>query len=164
MFFKAFPPKILLMVKPAARKGRELVSLVPERGGFKVVVRRVEKPFSHSLEKELDWICSSLGFYEPIDRGKTASIVFKEIVSSAEKGRPPTSSALAQNIGMSRGSVINHLNNLMRSGLIMRQGRMYVPRSRSMFRTIEEIEEDIDRIFEKMKKTAREIDKELGME
>ena len=32
-----------------------------------------------------------------------------------------------------------------------------------MVRTIEEIEEDIDRIFAKMKKTAREIDEEFGL-
>ena len=65
---------------------------------------------------------------------------------------------------MSRGSVINHLNNLMRAGLITRHGRYYESRSKSIYRTIAEIEEDIDRIFEKMKKTAREIDEEMGIE
>jgi hypothetical protein len=32
-----------------------------------------------------------------------------------------------------------------------------------MFRTIEEIEEDIERIFQRMKKTAKEIDEEFGI-
>ena len=63
---------------------------------------------------------------------------------------------------MSRGSIINHLNNLQRSGLVVRQGRFYLPRSSSMLGTIEEIEEDIERIFAKMKKTAQELDRELG--
>jgi len=133
------------------------------RASFKIVIRRVERPFSGSLDKELEWICSSLGFLEPIDRDKVAASVFKEIVQATEKGKPLTSTALAERVDMSRGSVVNHLNNLQRSGLIVRNGRHYFARSRSMFRTIEEIEEDIERIFARMKKTAREIDEEFGI-
>lgn len=130
---------------------------------FKIVIKRIERPFSGSLDKEMEWICGTLGFLEPIDRGKTAATLFKEIVRATEQGRPLTSTELADRVEMSRGSVVNHLNNLQRSGLVVRQGRNYLARSRSMFRTIEEIEEDIDRIFEKMKKTAREIDEEFGL-
>ncbi len=135
----------------------------PQRQGFKIVIRKVERPFAKQQIDELDWICQSLGFFEPIDREKTASSVFKEIVKATEKGEALTSTAIAERVGMSRGSIINHLNNLMRSGLIVRQGRFYISRSKSMFRTIEEIEEDIERIFAKMKKTAIEIDEELGI-
>ncbi len=134
-----------------------------QRASFKIVIRRIERPFSGSLEDEFEWICSSLGFFEDIDREKTASGVFKAVVEATEKGKPLTSTELAKRVEMSRGSVVNHLNNLQRSGLIVRQGRHYLARSRSMFRTIEEIEEDIDRIFQKMKRTAREIDEELGL-
>lgn len=133
------------------------------RASFKIVVRRVERPFSGSLEKEFEWLCQSLGFFEPIDRDKTASSLFRVVVAGTEKNKPLTSSQLAKRIGMSRGATVNHLNNLQRSGLVVRQGRVYAARSRSMFRTIEEIEEDIERVFEKMKKAAREIDEEFGI-
>ena len=134
------------------------------RASFKIVIRKVEQPFSGKSVDELDWICQTLGFFEPIDREKIASQIFKEIVSATDRGEALTSTAIAERVNMSRGSVINHLNNLMRSGLIVRSGRYYSARSRSMYRTIEEIEEDIERIFSKMKKTAMEIDRELGIE
>ncbi|MCK4883937.1 MAG: helix-turn-helix transcriptional regulator [Candidatus Diapherotrites archaeon] len=130
---------------------------------FKIVIRRIEKPFKHSPENEFEWICRSLGFFEEIDRDKVAAHIFKQVVAATEKGRPLTSTELAEKVGMSRGSVVNHLNNLQRSGLVVRSGRQYLSRSRSMVRTIEEIEEDIDRIFAKMKKTAKEIDEEFGL-
>jgi len=133
------------------------------RASFKIVIRRIERPFSGSVEDEFEWICRTLGFFEAIDREKTASNLFKEVVAATEMKKPLTSSELAEKVGMSRGSVVNHLNNLQRSGLVVRQGRNYLARSRSMLRTIEEIEEDIDRIFSKMKKTAREIDEEFGL-
>ena len=133
------------------------------KASFKIVVRRVERPFSNDPSVELEWICQSLGFFEPIDKDKTASSIFREIVSATEKGAALTSTAISEKVSMSRGAVINHLNNLLRAGLIIRSGRFYSSRSKSVFRTIEEIEEDIERIFAKMKKTAIEIDREMGV-
>ncbi|MEK6958664.1 MAG: winged helix-turn-helix transcriptional regulator [archaeon] len=136
----------------------------PKRGYFKVVIRKVERPFKDDFENQLAWICSSLGFFEPIDKDKNAAAVFKEIVLSTEKGEALTSIAIAERIGMSRGSVINHLNNLLRSGLIEKNGRFYCARSKSMQRTIEDIEEDVNRIFSQLKKSAEDIDKQFGIE
>jgi len=135
----------------------------PAKATFKIVVKKVEKPFSDDPLDELEWICQSLGFFEPIDRDKTAAAVLKELIKSSEAASPLTSSQIAIHVKMSRGAVINHLNNLSRAGLIVRSGRHYSIRSRSIFRTIEEIEEDIDRIFAKMKKAALEIDEEMGV-
>jgi len=137
--------------------------MVPERSTFKIVIKKVERPYSPDIEDSLEWLCSSLGFFEPIDREKTAASILKEILKASEEGTALTSTAIAQRVGMSRGSVINHLNNLMRAGLVTRHGRYYATRSKSVFRTVEEIEEDIDRIFSRMKKTAREIDHEIGI-
>ena len=109
-------------------------------------------------------ICSSLGFFEPIDKDKNAAAVFKELVLATEKGSALSSTALAERVGMSRGAVINHLNNLLRSGLVEKNGKFYSARSRSMKRTIEEIEEDVDRIFFQLKKAAEEIDRQVGFE
>lgn len=135
------------------------------RTSFKIVLRRVEKPFSDNLEDELNWICQSFGFFGPVETNeKTAASVFKEIVNASEKGKPHTSTSLATTLKISRGSAINHINNLLRAGLISKEGRYYLPRSRSMFRTIKEVEEDMLRIFREMEKTAREIDKAFGIE
>jgi predicted transcriptional regulator len=134
-----------------------------KRFRFKVVVRKVERPYKDDFEHQLAWICSSLGFFEPIDKDKNAAAVFKEIVLATENGTALTSTAIAERIGMSRGAVINHLNNLSRSGLLEKNGKYYSARSRSMKRTIEEIEEDVERVFSQLKKTAEELDKQIGL-
>ena len=133
------------------------------RASFKIVIRKVEQPFSNRPMDELEWICQSLGFFEPIDRDKTAMQVFRELIKATEAGEALASGAISERVGMSRGAVANHLNNLLRSGLIVRDGRYYSARSRSIYRTIEEIEEDIGRIFAKMKKAAMGLDEELGI-
>lgn len=134
-----------------------------EKPQFEVVVKKIEPPFSKNPKDELDWICESLGFMQPIDKDKTAAAIFRELLRATEEGRPLSSSQLVLLVKMSRGSVVNHLNNLQRSGLIIRKGRYYVARSRSMQRIIEYLQEDVNGVFSKMKKTAIEIDKELGI-
>lgn len=130
---------------------------------FKVVIRKVERPFSGDIEDYLNWMCQTFGFFEPIDKDKTAASIFKELVKATEKGEALTSTALAERVDMSRGAVINHLNNLIRSGLVQKYGRYYEARSRSIFRTVKEIEEDILRVFREMERTARDLDQELGI-
>lgn len=135
---------------------------MPARG-FRITIKRIEPPFRSSFEEDFNFICKSLGFFEEIDKEKTASSIFKQIVRNYERGRMLTSTELARIVKMSRGSVINHLNNLITAGLVMREGRFYVPRSKSIFRTIQEIEEDIERIFDRMEKRARIIDRKFGI-
>lgn len=142
-------------------RGEEPLSQLPRRNSFKIVIKRVERPMRTTPEEEFHWLCETLGFFEPIDKDKTASQIFREIVTATEKGTALTSTAIADRVGMSRGAVINHLNNLLRSGLITRNGRYYSARSRRLANTIEEIQEDIERIFSRMRKAALDFDEQF---
>lgn len=169
-------PEVIRRIQKISKKNKQFTAptlpimrgaikhVSPKRARFKVTVRKVERPFNEDFEHQLAWICSSLGFFEPIDKEKNAAAVFKELVLATENGSALTSTALAERIGMSRGAVINHLNNLLRSGLVEKSGRFYSARSRSMKRTIEEIEEDVERIFMQLKRTAEELDNMIGLE
>ncbi len=137
--------------------------LVRRTASFRIQIRKIEKPFSDDAREEFNWLCESLGFFEPIDKSKTASTVFKEILAATDKGLALSSTALAERVGMSRGSVINHLNNLLQAGLITKRGRFYFARSRSVFRTLKEIEEDILRVFREMEAAAQEIDERFRL-
>jgi predicted transcriptional regulator len=131
---------------------------------FKIVIKKVERPFTDDAEENLRWIFKSLGFFEPIDHDKTAFALFKEIYVATDSGTCMTTVQLSKRVGMSRGAVLNHLNKLQRAGLIEKRGRYYFCKSRSMYRTLEEVEEDIERIFAKMKEAAKRIDRQFGIE
>ncbi len=133
------------------------------RASFRIVIRRVEPPYEKSVERDLEWIGQSLGL-SSLDRDKTTMDVFKLVVRATEEGKGISSSEIAQKINLSRGAVIHHLNNLQAAGLVVRQGRAYLSRSRSMVRTIQEVEEDIKRIFDRMEETAKEIDRAFGLD
>jgi predicted transcriptional regulator len=134
-----------------------------QKAAFRIIIRKVERPFSGVISDDLDWICESLGFFGPGPR-ENAATVFKVIVRATENGQGLTSTEIANRLEMSRGSAINHLNNLMKSGLISKHGRHYLARSRSVYRTIEEIEDEVDLLFNRIKKAARQIDSEMGFD
>ena len=130
---------------------------------FELVLRSFNDSLSSDdLRAEFDGFCKSLGFFEAIDKDKTASMVFRRVLEvSGINNKGISSSALARRIGMSRGSILNHLGNLKQSGLIVKHGTLYSTRSNSLLRTVEEVESDVDRVFERLKRQARLIDEHL---
>jgi predicted transcriptional regulator len=133
------------------------------RTTFRIVIRRIDPPFERNTEREMEWLCQSLGL-SPVNKDKATIDIFKVVVHATEDGKGISSTDLAEKVNLSRGAVIHHLNNLQLAGLVVKQGRNYFARSRSMVRTVQEVEEDIKRIFMRMQETAREIDKAFGME
>ncbi len=133
------------------------------RTTFRIVIRRIEPPFERGVESEMEWLCQSLGL-SPVNKDKSTVDIFKLVVRATEEGKGISSTDMAEKINLSRGAVIHHLNNLQLAGLVVKEGRNYFARSRSMVRTVQEVEEDIKRIFMRMQETARELDKAFGME
>lgn len=125
-------------------------------------IRRVEKPLDKNLERDLNWICRSFGFCGPGKQKSIAGDIFKEIVRESQDGHGITSTEIARDIEMSRGAVINHLNNLLETGLIAKRGTRYELRSANLSRTIREIQRDMLRVFEDLEDMADEIDEQLG--
>lgn len=153
----------LLTTKPFLKPSRH-------QHKFEIVLKSIEPPFSSKVDEELDYLAKTFGFLEPFGKQNSAGLVFKELASpgifSCESGLQGmlSSTELSKRLGKSRGAVINQLNNLQRSGIIVKRGRLYGIRSKSMLRTVEELQSDVEKVFEKAKKVAKQIDKETGLE
>jgi predicted transcriptional regulator len=123
-----------------------------------ITISKIALPEKNSFDDKIAWICASLGFFETIDKNKNAARIFKEIFLAGTIGQILTSTTISQRIGMSRGSTINHLNKLEKAGLIEKAGKYYFTRQKKMVGIITELEDDINHIFNRLKKTANEID------
>lgn len=130
---------------------------------MQIIIRDLEKPTEKTLENDIEWICESLGFYEKIDKEKTAAQIFKKILESTVKEKKLTSSKLGEESNVTRGAALHHLKRMMNSGIITKKGRNYCLRRSSLYNTIIEIHEDIDRIFRNLESIAKEIDDRIGI-
>jgi len=123
----------------------------------------VRIPSTVDYNQDVEWICRSFGFLEARDKRKTAARIFKLLLEAAREGKGLSSDELAAKIGLTRGTVVHHLNKMIKGGLVIYHEGQYKLRGRSLRSTLGEIERDINRVFENLYKVAVSIDETLGL-
>ena len=126
-------------------------------------VKKLREPVDKQVDKDIEWICTSLGFVTSRDQDKTAYRILKALIISAREGRGLTSEELTEYVEPTIGSVIYHLKKLMKAGLVVKLNSTYELRMNNFQRTIEEVEKEIFNTLDDIKKIARDIDHDLGL-
>jgi len=128
-----------------------------------VVIRKIRLPAQGNIDDDIDFICRSFGYFSERDKQESAGKIFRILVKEAcGESEGITSDELANELSLSRGAIVYHLNSFIDCGLIIKERNRYRLRSPSLQRSLEEIKEDMDRVMKKMFKIAMEIDKNLG--
>ncbi len=123
------------------------------------MVRAIERPKRRDPEDELRWLCQCFGF-EP---GDPRVEILREIVAAEKNEQGVRSTVISTNLQITRGGAVYHLNRMIESGLIVRKGHEYQLRATSLEETLEEVEEDMLRMFKRMRQIAKELDQDLGL-
>jgi hypothetical protein len=127
-------------------------------------VKRLREPVESRFDKDIEWICSSLGFMSSRDQERTAFRILKALIESAKDGLGMTSEELTGLVEPTIGSVHYHLRKLIRAGLVVKLGSAYELRMNSLRKTIDEIERDILRTLGDIKRIAEDVDDHVGLE
>ena len=130
--------------------------------GYKITIINIRKPVQKNINQELQWLGSSLGLFNLRDKDKSCFRLFIELVKNAKKGIPMSSDELAYKLGLSRGTVIHHINRLIDSGIVVPAHRGYILRVNNLRELIDEVEKDLQRTCNDLKRMAEEIDRSLG--
>jgi predicted transcriptional regulator len=126
----------------------------------RISIRVVSVPDKKSAEQLIKWFCLAFG----LETGNSADAgveeeLLKKFIEAAYKDRGISSSEIKLRNHIARSTIIYHLNRLMDAGLLVKKGRKYYLRATDMYRSIEEIEYDLDREMSRMLDTAREFDR-----
>ncbi len=125
----------------------------------KIVIKAINKPGKENAEVLSEWFC------EVFDLANNPEAVepqlFQEIAESNINGEGITSKELNEKLEMPRSTVIYHLNRFIYSGLVIRRGRKYYLRSEDMESTIEDLQSEMVREFDRMLSFAQKMDEIL---
>ena len=124
----------------------------------------VRKPPTAKIEKDIEWICRSFGFLESRDKNRTAYLIFRSIIEAATKDQGVSTDKLAQDLKLSRGTMVHHINKMIKSGLVIYHEGQYKLRGRSLKSTIIEIQKDVHRFFSDVYYVVESIDKKMGLQ
>ena len=131
--------------------------MVQRRYYRQIVIRYVSIPArEESSDVELDYIYQCLGLGD--ERDAVGRSVFRALVKASARDTGISSRDIMQLGAVSQAAVIYHLNMFQRSGLVIKDGRMYYLRGHSLSNTLEEMENDMHRRFENLKAMAKKIE------
>ena len=125
-----------------------------------ITLRRREPPLTRDAREEIQWLMESMGVPKRFAEDY-AEILIR--IAKREKGEKISTGTLAEERGEKRTSMSYHINRMVEMGLIVREGRYLFTRASNFERMVEEIERDTQRIFEDLKRVAREVDELLGL-
>ncbi|HIH23219.1 TPA: hypothetical protein HA238_05820 [Candidatus Micrarchaeota archaeon] len=130
-----------------------------------IMLKEISPPPRLSRGKEIDpeealnLICECFG----IDPKKDclAYEIFKEIVEAQKDERGVRTIEITKKAHVTQAAVVYHMNIFMREGLIVKEGREYHLRGRTMDQTFDELEQDLIRRMRRMREFAKRIDEEF---
>jgi predicted transcriptional regulator len=130
----------------------------------KITIVRINKPEKQKINDELKWFGSSLGLFGLRDKNSSCFRVFIELLKAAKVNHPMSSDEISFRTGLSRGTVVFHLDKLIGAGLVVLYEGKYILRIGNLEKLIDRIKEDTEKVFDDLKEVAHEIDRGLGLE
>ena len=127
----------------------------------KITIIKIRKPVRNEINEELQWLGASLGLFNLRDKDRSCFRIFVELLKSSKLGKGLSSDGIAFKSGLSRGTVIHHINKLIESGLVAVEERKYVLREAKLEPLIDEIEKDIVRSLDGLRSIAKDIDHKM---
>lgn len=129
----------------------------------RITIVKIRKPNSKDVNDDLQFLGNSLGLFNMRDKDKSCFRVFIELLKAAKQKRLISSDELAFRLGLTRGTVVHHINKLMESGIVVHDGNSYFLRVDRLEALIQELRKDIQRTFDDLQDMAKEIDGSLGL-
>ncbi len=129
----------------------------------RITIVKSRKPIEHTINQELQWLGTSLGLFNLRDKDKSCFRIFIELLKAAKRETPLSSDELAYKLNLSRGTIIHHITKLMESGLVVSYKNKYMLRVDNLTELINEVEGDVKRTCDDLKRVAEDIDKKLGL-
>ena len=129
----------------------------------KITIVRVNKPNPNDVNDKLQWLGDSLGLFNLRDKDKSCFRIFIELLKAAKLQHPLSSDELAAHLGITRGTVVHHLNKLIGAGIVIVHGSKYMLRVDNLKDLVEEIRRDLNRTCDKLSAVAEDIDYALDL-
>ncbi len=128
----------------------------------RIMIVKVRKSTSDNVNEELRWLGNSLGLFGLRDKDSSCFRVFITLMKNTKRNDAISSDEIAERLHLSRGTVVHHLNNLMNSGIVIRERNGYLLRENNLSGIIKDMKRDMESVFDELKRTAKEIDDRLG--
>ena len=105
----------------------------------------------------------SLGLFSLRDKDKSCYRIFIVLVKALKINVELTSDELAAQTGLSRGTIVHHLNRLMGAGIVINYKNKYYINYSSLEEMVEDLRKSVNVLLDDVALVAKEIDSSLNL-
>ena len=114
------------------------------------------------INTDLQWLCHSLGLFPVRDYNSSMYRLFIELIKDRKTDTVSSSDVLAVRVGLSRGTVVHHLNKMIDSGITVRLHEGYALKEESVQGMVAHMRTRVEELFDDIEDVARRIDEQLS--
>ena len=126
------------------------------------IIRQNQAP-KQNLNEQLLLLGESLGLFSLRDKDKSCYRLFIVLVKALKLKIELTSDELALQTGLSRGTVVHHLNRLMDAGIVTNYKNKYFINYASLQDMVQDLRKGINSMLDAVGIVAKKIDKSLDL-
>lgn len=126
------------------------------------IIRQNHAP-KQNLNEQLLLLGESLGLFSLRDKDKSCYRLFIVLVKALKFKVELTSDELALQTGLSRGTVVHHLNRLMDAGIVTNYKNKYFINYNSLEELVEDLRKGINSMLDDVGVLAKKIDRSLDL-
>jgi len=115
----------------------------------------------NTFNDQLRGFATSLGMLGERDRDKSCFRIFIELLKTREKEL--SSDDLAEKTGLTRGTVVHHINMLMDRGIVINVHKRYRLREENLENLIVDLRREMETALNELNTQAKQIDKFLHL-
>ncbi|MFT4282842.1 MAG: winged helix-turn-helix domain-containing protein [Candidatus Woesearchaeota archaeon] len=129
----------------------------------KITIVRSVRPKEDGVNDLLKWFGASLGLFSVRDKDSSCFRIFIVLVNDLKESRGYSSDEIAHITGLTRGTVIHHLNKLIDSGLVLGADGRYFLKVNSLEELVDEVKQNVIKSLDNLQKIGSHIDDRLGL-
>jgi DNA-binding transcriptional ArsR family regulator len=126
------------------------------------IIRQNTLP-KQNLNEQLLLLGESLGLFSLRDKDKSCYRLFIVLVKALKLKVELTSDELALQTGLSRGTVVHHLNRMMDAGIVTNYKNKYFINYASLEEMVQDLRKGINLMLDDVSIVAKNIDKSLNL-
>lgn len=130
----------------------------------KITIINVRHALNESLNDKLRWFGNALGLFGERDRDKSCFRIFITLIKAKKFHKGLSSDEIAEQLQLTRGTVVHHLNNMIERGIIVTNNRKYELRADNLEDLIQLLKDDAINTFNNLNSSAEELDRVLGLQ
>ena len=129
----------------------------------KITLIRKKAPETKNINETLLRFGESLGLFSVRDKDKSCYRIFIVLVKALRHDYEITSDEIADRTGLSRGTVVHHLNRLMDTGIVTNTRNKYLLNVKNLQDLVKQMRDNVTSVFDEIDLLAKQIDNSLEL-